>query len=83
MRCKRCWKELWENTVHTCVPYQHYKGITWTATMLNWDKFTFIVDDVDLNKNMLILKLTSWKHKGKYSYLFFYEIDCNLKFNLE
>jgi len=83
MRCKRCWKKLWEDTIHTCVPYQHYEGITWTAIIEDWDKVPFIVDDVILDKDMLVLKITSWKHKGEYSYVFFHNIKDNLEFNLK
>jgi len=82
MRCKRCWKKLWENTIHTCVPYQHYKGITWTATRINWESFDFIVDEVSLWTQSLIFKITSWEQKEKYSFLYFDEIDNYIKFNV-
>ena len=83
MRCSRCWKkfekEIW---VHTCVPYLHYKGITWIGTLPNWETFDFVVDEVRLSEEALILKITSWEHKGKYSYIHFNQIDSSLHFNI-
>ena len=76
----RCWK-INPAEAHTCTPYYHYKGVTWTATLPNWETFDFIIDSVE--KDSLIFKITSWKEKDKYFFLYFDEIDDNLKFNLE
>ena len=79
MRCKRCWK-LNPAEVHTCTPYLYYKGITWTATRPNWEIFNIIVDEV--KDDSLILKITSWEEKWKYSFTYFNEIDDSIKFNI-
>ena len=79
MKCKRCWK-VNPAEVHTCTPYMYYKGITWTAT-IDWETFDFIVDSVE--KDSLIFIITSWEEEGKFTFLYFNEIDDNIKFNLE
>ena len=69
MRCKRCWNILSKNWVHTCTPYMYYKGTTWTATLPDWGTFDFIVDSVE--KDSLMVKITSWEEKGKYTFFYF------------
>ena len=82
MKCKRCWK-VNPAEVHTCTPYMYYKGVNWTYTLPDWSKATFTITDVQMDINMIVVKLTSWEYKWKYSILYFNEIDDNLKFNLE
>ena len=81
--CKRCGKSR-ISEVHSCTKYYHYKWVTGTWTLPNKETFDFIVDEVsNFDWDICLrLKLTSWKHKGKYSAIYDYEIDKTLKFNV-
>jgi len=83
MRCERCWKILWENTIHTCVPYQYYEGITGYTMNKKWDRVNFKVMEVNLWYWFMIIKLLNWEKSWNIISLHFNEIDNNLKFNLE
>lgn len=58
-------------------------GQTWTWTLPDGVKYTFLIKDIfDTEEwNILLLQITNWEQKNKYSYIEEYLIDNSIQFD--